>query len=476
MDLGEKCGVFGVYNAPDEASFLTYLGLYALQHRGQEGTGIVSSDGKILISKHGLGWVSEAFKEQDLAELDGCHAIGHNRYSTAGSWQRSVNVQPIVAFQRTGQIALAHNGNLTNAIELRKELTSQGAIFKTTSDTEVIIHLIAKDVGHSLIEAIPRALARVEGAYSLIILTPNSLIAVRDPLGVRPLLLGTRGDSWLVASETCAFDIMDAKLVKSIDPGEMIIINTNGVDSKQIMKMADFPDEYKQGERFCIFESIYFSRPDSIIGGESVDTIRRRFGTQLAKEHPVKADIVIPVPDSSISAALGYAAQSGLPYEIGLIRNHYVGRTFIDPNQDKRELLSKIKYNPVRGTLEGQRVVVVDDSIVRGNTSNKLMKRIYDAGAKEVHLRISSPPIRWSCFYGIDTPTRDQLLASKLSVEGIKKFIGVDTLGYLSIEGMLKAAKTSNSNIKGFCTACFDGNYPVGNPQEHAKLDYENLS
>lgn len=454
-DIHEECGVFGIYDHP-EAANLTYLGLYSLQHRGQEGAGICASDGKHLVTEKAMGLVADIFTEKRIKRLPGHIAIGHNRYSTAGSSVLK-NVQPIVANFALGGLALAHNGNLVNAVELRRELEEQGAIFQSTSDSEVVVHLIAHSKGDTLPERIIQALQKVSGAYSLLILTEKELVAVRDPYGVRPLCIGQVDGAWVVASETCAFDLINAAYIRDVEPGEMVIFSEKGMKSVRAIP---------SGRRaHCVFEFIYFSRPDSyIFGYRNVNEIRKEFGRQLARESAVEADLVIPVPDSGVPAALGFSEQSGIPFDFGLIRNHYVGRTFIEPRQSIRHFGVKIKLNPVRQLLEGKRVVVVDDSIVRGTTSKKIVKMIREVGgASEVHLRISSPPTVGPCFYGIDTPTRQELIASTHLVEEIRKYVTADSLSYLSLEGIRRIVPEPES----FCTACFDNNYPIGFPGEH---------
>lgn len=447
--IHEECGVFGIYGAR-RAAELTYLGLYALQHRGQEGAGIVSSDGEKLYEHKGPDLVNDVFASKDvLGRLKGRIAIGHNRYSTTGS-SALVNIQPILIKYKGKQLAIGHNGNLTNSYTLRNRLGKKGSIFQTTSDSEIILHLIARSKKESVADEITEALSYVKGAYSLVFLTKDALIAARDPFGFRPLALGKVNNAWVVASETCAFDMMGAKYVRDIQPGEIVVINHEGLSSSYPFK--------KVKHAFCIFEFIYFARPDSIIFEENVDKIRRRLGWQLAKEKPVEADLVISVPDSSNTATLGYSEESGIKYDMGLIRNHYIGRTFIHPDQEIRDLDARIKYNPVRGVLKGKRVVIVDDSIVRGTTSKKLIKMIRQAGAREVHFRVSCPPIISPCFYGVDMPTKEELIASSKSVEEIRKFLDVDTLEYVSLEGMLSM---DSLNREDFCVACFSGKYPT---------------
>jgi amidophosphoribosyltransferase len=449
----DECGVFGVFGHP-EASNLVYLGLYALQHRGQESAGIVSSDGKELYVHRAMGEVEEIFQPSVLAQLPGSLAIGHTRYSTAGD-KALLNAQPIMIDCNKGKVALGHNGNLTNAAEWRRKLEHRGSIFQTNSDTEVIVHLIARSQARNLSGAIGDALNQVEGAYSLLVLTEDELYAVRDPRGFRPLVLGkltTPGGfvSWLVASETCAFDLLNAQYVREIEPGEMVRISKSGIESIHFA-----PEKPLQQ---CIFEHVYFSRPDSIIFGRSVNESREMLGRLLAQEHPVDADIVVPVPDSGVPAAVGYALESKIPFRMGLIRNHYIGRTFIEPSQAIRNFGVKLKLNPIRGLIEGQRVILVDDSIVRGTTSRKIVRMVREVGAKEVHVRISCPPTISPCYYGVDTPTREELIASSNTPEEICKFLGADSLGYVSLPALRRAV----SDIEGeFCTSCYTGNYPT---------------
>lgn len=454
-NIHEECGIFGVYNHP-EASNLTYLGLYALQHRGQEGAGICSSDGKHLHIEKAMGLVADIFTEKRLKRLPGHIAVGHNRYSTAGG-SFLKNVQPIVANFSLGSLALAHNGNLVNALELRKELEKEGAIFQSTSDSEVVVHLIAHARGEGVDERVMHALNRVSGAFSLLIMREKELIAVRDPYGVRPLCLGQVDGAYVVASETCALDLINASYIRDIEPGEMLVINEHGLRSIRAIPSLK--------KAHCVFEFIYFSRPDSyIFGYQNVNEIRKEFGRQLSRESSTDADIVIPVPDSGVPAAIGFSEESGIHFDFGLIRNHYVGRTFIEPKQTIRHFGVKIKLNPVKKLLEGKRVIVVDDSIVRGTTSKKIVKMLREGGgAREVHVRISSPPTIGPCFYGIDTPTRQELIASTHKIEEIRKYLTADSLSYLSLEGVKRIVHDSDS----FCTACFDNNYPVSFPGEH---------
>jgi amidophosphoribosyltransferase len=451
----EECAVFGIYGHP-EAANLTYLGLYALQHRGQEGSGIVACEGGQFHVEKGLGLVNDIFSEDRLRRLVGRTAVGHNRYSTAGGGGLK-NVQPLVADYALGTLALAHNGNLINAQLLRAELEAYGAIFQSTSDTEVIIHLIAHSHGESLLGRVIEGLRQVRGAYSLILLSEAGLIAVRDPYGLRPLSLGriqsTDGGNhaWIVASESCAFDLIEAEFIRDIEPGELVVITDNG-------PVSHFPFLPVQ-KAPCVFEYVYFARPDSQVFGREVYALRRRLGQQLAREAPIAADVVIAVPDSGVPAALGYADQAKIPYETGLVRNHYVGRTFIEPRQAIRHFGVKVKLNMIREVIAGRRVIVVDDSIVRGTTSRKIVKMIRQAGAAEVHMRISSPPIISPCYYGIDTPTKEELIGSSKTVDEICEYITADSLRYLSLEGMLQAV-TDHRNPN-FCTACFSDRYPI---------------
>ena len=448
----EECGVFGIYGHPDAAN-MTYLGLYALQHRGQESAGIVSTDSKKLYSEKSMGLVADIFTEDRIKKLPGHAAVGHNRYSTTGD-SISINIQPILVNFAMGSLAIAHNGNLVNAGILKAELEAYGSIFQSTMDSEVIIHLIAQSRMSNLHERIVDALQHVQGSYSLLLLAEDELIGLRDPHGFRPLVLGELGGAYVLASETCALDLIEATYIREIEPGEMVVINGSGIHSTFPFKRAN--------PSHCIFEFIYFARPDSYVFGQSVYTTRKEFGRQLARETGVQADVVIPVPDSGVPAALGYAEEAGIPFGLGLIRNHYIGRTFIEPRQTIRHFGVKIKLNPVKDVLKGKRVVVVDDSIVRGTTSKKIIKMIRNAGASEIHMRISSPPTMYPCYYGIDTPTRQELIASSHSIEEIRKYITADTLGYISLEGVKKVVDKPIN----YCVACFCGEYPVPFPGE----------
>jgi len=445
--LKEECGIFGIVSHP-EAARMTYLGLYALQHRGQESAGIVSTDRKKLFLEKGMGYVADVFSESRLERLYGDSCLGHVRYSTAGE-SAAWNAQPILVDCWRGPIALAHNGNLTNAGYLRHELERDGAIFHSTSDSEVVLHLISRSRRRTLQEAFVEALRTIQGAFSLVLLTPEYLLAARDPRGFRPLCLGRVDGSYVVASETCALDLINAEYVRDIEPGEVICIEENSLESQ--LPLA------KEKTAHCVFEHIYFSRPDSLVFGRTVNTSRREMGKYLAREHAVEADVVVPVPDSGVSAAIGYSQESGLPLEFGLIRNHYVGRTFIEPKQSIRNFGVKIKLNPVKEILRGKRIILLDDSIVRGTTSKKIVNIVRAAGAKEIHMRITSPPIIAPCYYGIDIPTRHELIASSKSVEEIRKFIGADSLGYLSLEAVMRAVEDNRD----YCAACFTNKYPT---------------
>jgi len=451
--LHEECGIFGVFNHPQSAH-LTYLGLYTLQHRGQESTGIAVTNDKEISVYKGMGLVGQVFKKQGILDgLQGNNAIGHNRYSTTGS-SSIENAQPILINCRAGQIAGAHNGNLTNADELRKWMVHDGSIFTSTTDTEVIMHLIARSKRDTIDSMVLDALSGVKGAFSILFLTQEALYGARDPRGVRPLIIGQNEEgSFFLSSETCAFDLVGATMIREVAPGEMVRIDKTGITS---FKIPVFEPDVKPAH--CIFEYIYFSRPDSYVFGNNVDKVRRRIGRRLAQEHPVNgADLVIGVPDSATTAALGFSEASGVRFDIGLIRNHYVGRTFIHPAQSGRDFGVRLKFNPVKGVLKGKKVVIVDDSIVRGTTMKKIIRLIKTAQPAEIHLRISSPPIISPCFYGIDMPTKKELIANEKTIEEIRSYLEVDSLGYLSIEGMLSATPSPQD----FCAACFNGKYPI---------------
>jgi len=438
-------GIHGIENAAEEA----FLAMYALQHRGQEAAGIVAFDGEVGRSHKGSGLVSEVFGPDSLGRLKGSTAVGHVRYSTAGG-SDVANVQPITARYARGDMALAHNGNLTNHLDLRGRLVEEGAIFRSSSDSETLVHLIAKSRHETVDGQIDDALSHLEGAFSMVLAVGSTLYAARDPRGFRPLVIGAKDGGHIVASETCALDILGGEYVRDVEPGEVLRIDDAGVHSLRSLRPAP-------SHAACVFELVYFARPDSRIWGASVDRARRAFGRQLAREHPADADAVVSVPDSANSAALGFSEESGIPFELGLLRNHYVGRTFIKPQQKDRDFGARMKYNPVREVLSGKRVVVVDDSLVRGTTSRSLVRMLRQAGAREVHFRIGSPPVRWPCFYGIDMPTRGELIGSHLEVSQIADKLGVDSLGYLSLEGMVGAVESAGP----YCTACFSGSYPA---------------
>src|SRR5271165_4145956 len=451
----DECGVVAIFAHP-EAEKLAYLGLHALQHRGQESAGIVTSDGLASRVHKAMGSVADIFTEDVLSRIRGTLAIGHTRYSTAGD-SALLNAQPILVQSNKGSIAVAHNGNLTNAQQVRARLESQGSIFQTNSDTEVIVHLIALSKEQTLPDAMADALRRVEGAFSLVMISPDRIFAARDPRGFRPLAMGRipsqsvdKQDVIVFASETCAFDLIGATFERDVKPGELVIVGPEGITSRFYSPAA--------AQSSCIFEHVYFSRPDSIVFGRSVQESREGLGRQLAREAPAEADVVVPVPDSGFTAAIGYAAESGLPLRFGLIRNHYVGRTFIEPRQTVRDFGVKLKLNPVRSLLEGKRIILIDDSIIRGTTSRKIVRMVREAGAREVHLRISCPPTVSPCFYGVDTPTRKELIAATHSVEEIREYLGADTLGYLSIEGMRRAVGDTQGH---FCLACYTSEYPT---------------
>jgi amidophosphoribosyltransferase len=445
----DQCGVFGVWGS-DEAANHAYLGLHALQHRGQEAAGIVSSDGTQLFVHRGLGLVQDVFSSQTIDKLPGDRAIGHVRYSTAGG-SHIKNAQPIAIDYSHGSIAVAHNGNLTNADEIRRRLEVAGSIFQTSSDTEVVVHLIARSQERTTADRVADALRQCKGAYSIMVLTPNELIAVRDPWGFRPLSLGKLKGAFVFASEPVAFELVAAEYIRDIAPGEMVVIDKNGLTTHRPFEPQD--------PKMCIFEYVYFARPDATLGGTNVYESRKLMGRALAREASIDADVVIPVPDSGVPAALGYAQEANLPFELGLVRSHYIGRTFIEPQSSIRHFGVRLKLSPNRPLIQGKRVVVIDDSIVRGTTSRKIVKMLRDAGAREVHLRISSPPTRWPCFYGIDTPSRSELIASSHTIEEIAKYVTADSVGYLSVEAL--HASVGNSGSTGYCNACFTGEYPV---------------
>lgn len=449
------CGIFGIFGNA-EAANITYLGLHALQHRGQESSGMASTDGYSMFSHREMGLVSDIFGQQVIEQIKGDAAIGHVRYSTAGSSDIK-NAQPFVVDYSKGAIAIAHNGNLTNARIVREELQNYGSIFQSNMDTEVIIHLIALSHENSTVERLISALRRVEGSYALLLLTDKEMIAVRDPYGFRPLVLGKLRDGWAVSSETCSFDLIEAEYVREVQPGEVIHITRDGIRSFFPLKKAE--------PRFCIFEYIYFARPDSNVFSRTVYTVRKAFGRQLAREAPVDADLVIPIPDSGISAAIGYSQEAGIPFEMGLIRNHYVGRTFIEPKASIRHFGVKLKLNADHETVRGKRIVCVDDSIVRATTGRKIIKMLRQQGAKEIHFRITSPPTRFPCFYGIDTPSRSELIASSHNIEEINRYMTSDTLAYLSIPGIQRALADGAKDFDyNFCDACFSGKYPLRFP------------
>ena len=451
------CGVFGVFGHA-EAAKLTYLGLHALQHRGQESAGIASSDGAQIYVERYMGLVGDVFDAETLQTLPGRAAIGHVRYSTTGT-SHIKNAQPVTVSYARGQIAVAHNGDLVNAAELRHELEADGSIFQATTDTEVIVHLMARAKGKRAVDRVSEALSQVRGAFSLLFLTEDELIAARDPMGFRPLALGRLGRTWVVASETCAFDLIDARFEREIEPGEVLVIGKSGVRSHRPFAPAPL--------RTCVFEHVYFARPDSFLDGKSVYAGREAMGRQLAIEHPVEADVVVPVPDSGVPAAIGFARQSGIPFGLGFVRSHYVGRTFIEPRQAIRHFGVRLKLNAIREVVAAKRVVVVDDSIVRGTTSRKIIKMLRAAGAREVHLRISSPPTKFPCYYGIDTPTRRELIASTQTIAQIAKYVTCDSLGYLSREGLMAAVGSPGG--ANHCDACFTGRYPVTIPADRLR-------
>jgi len=459
----EFCGLFGVYGHR-QASWLTYLGLYAQQHRGQEACGICVNDaGRLSVYKH-MGLVSDVFSSDVLSRLKGKAAIGHVRYSTTGSSVLK-NAQPLLVDYAKGSLCIAHNGNLINSLHLRQELERAGSIFQTTTDSEIIIHLMAKAKSPELLESLVHALEKVKGAYALVMMDKQRLVGIRDPYGFKPLVLGKLGNAWCLASETCAFDLIGAQTIREVEPGEIVIIDANGVKSHKPPRL-----QAKDRHAFCAFEHVYFARPDSVIFGQTVHMVRRRLGAQLAREHPVKADMVVPVPDSGYSAALGYSQESGIPLEMGIIRNHYVGRTFIQPAQDSRDLGVRVKFNILKDVLKGKSIIIVDDSIVRGTTSKIRVRNLRKSGVKEVHLRISCPPHRHPCFYGIDFHDPRELIANRYSsIEEVRKYLEVDSLGYLSLEGMLGCMKYSDKN---YCAACWSGNYPI-QPRDTGKFSLE---
>ncbi|QNU65873.1 amidophosphoribosyltransferase [Ruminiclostridium herbifermentans] len=461
--MHEECGIFGVYSLDDkelDVAGMTYYGLYSLQHRGQESAGIAVSDSETIVYHKDMGLVPEIFDKVVLNHLKGTMAVGHVRYSTTGA-SRHENAQPIVVRSRNGQIALAHNGNIVNAAELREEMEQCGTIFQTTNDTEVLINLITK---HSistniLEEAVQKMMLDVNGSYGLILMTANKMLGVRDPYGIRPLCIGKTSTSYVIASESCALDAVNAEFIRDIEPGEIVVIENNEIRSIKSFNKKD--------TRLCIFEFVYFARPDSIIDGASVQQSRYEAGKRLAIEHPVEADIVIGVPDSGLSAALGYSRQSGIPYGEGIVKNRYVGRTFIQPSQGMREMAVRIKHNAIKQTIQGKRVVIIDDSIVRGTTTRRIVQILKKAGAKEVHMRVSSPPLKYPCYFGIDISSRKELVANKLSIDEIREMICADTLGYLSLEGLLETPIGAKC---GFCAACLTGDYPIDVPEEGDKF------
>ncbi|HVP68326.1 MAG TPA: amidophosphoribosyltransferase [Anaeromyxobacteraceae bacterium] len=469
--LADECGVFGIW-APGtdlHSANFTYLGLHALQHRGQESAGIVSSDGKTLHVHRGMGLVADIFTADVLERLKGGAAIGHVRYSTTGD-SHLKNAQPIAVQYSGGALAIAHNGNIVNAEQLRADLEAAGSIFQTTSDTEVIVHLMARartdhrpGTREHLVASLRQALAKVVGAYSLVLLTEKALVGLRDPLGFRPLVLGRLKGSYVLASETTALDLIEAEYLREVEPGELIVVDESGFRSERLF--PDLRPPARAGR--CVFEHIYFARPDSVLFGKSVYAVRTAFGARLAEEQPAEADLVLPVPDSGVPAAIGYSKRSGIPFAMGLVRSHYVGRTFIEPAQSIRHFGVKLKLNAVKDMLKGKRIVVVDDSVVRGTTSRKIVKMLRSAGATEVHMRISSPPTAWPCYYGIDTPTRQELIASSHSVEEIARYVTADTLGYLSLEGMYEALGEERTR---YCDACFSGEYLVEFPAQRAQM------
>ena len=468
-ELKEECGVFGIFGHA-EAANLTYLGLYALQHRGQESAGIAAADGHHVTVQRGMGYVADIFDDRTLSSLTGVSAIGHTRYSTAGE-SKLENAQPFLIDCVHGQMSICHNGNLVNAGEIRRELVSKGSIFQTSSDTEVVLHLFARSSAGSQEQAAIESLAQVQGAYSILMLSPDRLIAARDPNGFRPLALGRLGEAWIACSETCALDLIGATYVRDVEPGEVVVITANGLQSHK-----PFPPAQRS---HCVFEHVYFARPDSYVFGRSVNEARTAMGRRLAEESMVEADVVVPIPDSGVCAAIGFSEMSGIPMRMGLIRNHYVGRTFIQPQQSIRHFGVRVKLNPVRSILEGKRVVLVDDSIVRGTTSRKIVRMVKAAGAREVHMRISCPPTISPCFYGVDTPRRSELIAATHTLEEIQTYLDADSLSYLSLDGVLNAVTPDKTH---YCTSCYTGNYPIQFPKDQdaylqlaLKLDKPNL-
>jgi len=461
-DVKHYCGLFGIAGHRDAAR-LTYLGLYSLQHRGEEAAGIATFDGKQMHAYKDMGLVSEVFNEATLKTLPGRMAIGHTRYSTTGS-STLKNSQPLVVTYAKGSIAVAHNGNLVNAYELRQQLEANGSIFQTTVDSEIILHLLARATNKEFEDDLVECLKLLKGAFSLLFLTEQALIGCRDPNGFRPLCIGRLNHAYVLASETCALDLIGAKFLREVEPGEVVVITASGLRS-----LHPFKDEPAQALSHCLFEHVYFARPDSLVFGESVQAVRVKLGRQLAREYPVDADLVMPIPDSGNFAALGFSLESKIPFVMGMIRNHYVGRTFIQPAQEIRDLKVRVKFNPVREIIKGKRLVVIDDSIIRGTTTRARVKSLREAGAKAIHLRISCPPTKHSCFYGIDFPTRKELIANKMTIEEIRKFIGADSLGYLSLEGLLKTLGKPSQ----YCTACWSGTYPIAFGGEGDKFALE---
>lgn len=457
------CAIIGIYNYP-EASKLAYLGLYSQQHRGQESAGIVSSVPERFFIHHSMGLVADIFNEDTLNRLQGDSAIGHVRYSTHGE-SHIKNCQPFTVNYQHGRLAVAHNGNIVNAPQIKKQLESNGAIFQSNMDTEVIVHLMAISKKKTLVERFQDSLQQLEGAFSLVVMAESQLLVARDVSGLRPLVLGKKKDGYIVASETCAFDLIEAEFIREVEPGEVLVIDEQGLTSHRYVK------EQKE-KHHCVFEYIYFARPDSKVFGREVYGIRKGYGKKIAEASPIEADLVIPVPDSGVPAAIGYAEAAQIPFELGLIRNHYVGRTFIEPEQSIRHFGVKVKLNPVKESLKGKRVVLVDDSIVRGTTSQKIVKMVRDAGATEVHMRISSPPTSWPCFYGIDTPSRKELISAKKSIEEIRQYIGADSLEYLSQDDLYWFDPKARAD-KTYCDACFTGNYPVGQKSVKQNLDFD---